>query len=191
MRLTAPGPLSDGEIDLVRPSPRWVDDFLLACAHPQCWHDPATHWSRDQLLGFVQRHPNGTFGHNPGDRWDGYYFWLRPPPTRRPPIPIAGTLSLRLGDDDDLVQYYGHIGYGVFPPARGQHYAERACRLVLPLAKRNGLNTLWITCNPDNLASRRTCERLGATFVDTVAVPARHALFERGEHAKCRYRLSL
>ena len=190
MRLTAPGPLVDGELELIRPSPRWVDDFLLACAHPLCWPDPATHWSREQLLGFVHRHPHGTFGHNPGDRWNGFYFWLRPGVSTKPAIPIAGTLSLRLGEDDDLIRYYGHIGYGVFPAARGHHHAERACRLALPVAKQNGLQTVWITCNPDNVASRRTCERLGATFVDVVSIPPGHELFERGERAKCRYRLA-
>ena len=35
-------------------------------------------------------------------------------------------------------------------------------RLLLPLARRHGLQTVWITCNPDNWASRRTCELAGA-----------------------------
>ena len=190
MRLTLPGPLVDAELQLVRPSPRWVDDFLLACAHPQCWSDPAAHWSHEQLISFVQNYPNGTFGHHPGDRWNGFYFWMRVMPSARPIIPMVGTLSLRLGEDDDLTQYYGHIGYGVFPPARGRHFAERACRLALPVARQNGMSAIWITCNPDNIASRRTCERLGATFVDVVQIPPGHPLFERGERAKCRYRLA-
>ena len=61
----------------------------------------------------------------------------------------------------------------------------------LPLAKANGLSELWITCNPDNLASRRTCERLGAELVDIVPVPFDHPLWSRGDVAKCRYHLSL
>ena len=112
------------------------------------------------------------------DRWPGYYFWL---PlcgrSTRPIVPFAGTLSLRIGHDADLLRHWGHVGYGVFPPARGWRYAERGVRLVMPLAKRHGLRELWITTNPDNLASRRTCERLGATLAETVDVPADHPLW--------------
>jgi tagatose 1,6-diphosphate aldolase len=108
-----------------------------------------------------------------------------------PPVRIAGGIGLRIGNTRDLELYYGHVGYNVFPPARGNHYAERACRLLLPLARAHGLRRLWITCNPDNLASRRTCERLGCTMVDLVHVPAGHPLHLRGEREKCRYRLDL
>jgi predicted acetyltransferase len=79
----------------------------------------------------------------------------------------------------------------VYPFARGHHYAERACRLLLPLARRHGIQPLWITCNPDNFPSRRTCERLGAKLVEIVAVPPRDPLYLRGDHEKCRYRLDL
>ncbi|HEX8324679.1 MAG TPA: GNAT family N-acetyltransferase [Tepidisphaeraceae bacterium] len=182
---------TDGELQLVAPAARFVDDFLAACAHPQCWADTATHWTREQLLSFVQHHPNGTFGHGPRDRWPGYYFWMRLLPADRPAVPIAGTLSLRIGQDEELLRYWGHIGYGVFPPVRGRHYAERACRLVLPLARWHKLDALWITCNPDNFASRRTCERLGGELVETVDIPPDHPLRLKGETQKCRYRVAL
>jgi tagatose 1,6-diphosphate aldolase len=61
----------------------------------------------------------------------------------------------------------------------------------MPLARRHGINPLWITCNPDNHASRRTCERLGATLVEIVPVPVGHTLYQRGEREKCRYRVDL
>ena len=111
-------------------------------------------------------------------------------PAGLPPVPIAGSIGLRIATSFDLEMYLGHIGYKVFPFARGRRYAERACRLVLPLARRH-LRTLWVTCNPENIASRRTCERLGATLVDIVTVPQSHALYARGDRQKCRYRLDL
>ncbi len=103
----------------------------------------------------------------------------------------AGSLNLRIGDTPMIVLYAGHIGYGVEPEYRGHHYAERACRLVLPLAKAHDLNPLWITCNPDNWPSRRTCERLGAELVEIVELPCNTSMYERGEREKCRYRLDL
>ena len=53
------------------------------------------------------------------------------------------------------------------------------------------MSRLWITCNPDNLASRRTCERLGAKLVETVPIPKTHTFYQRGERAKCRFLLEL
>jgi tagatose 1,6-diphosphate aldolase len=109
----------------------------------------------------------------------------------QPPVRMAGGVGLRVGYTAELELYSGHIGYHVYPPARGRHLAERACRLLLNLARRHEMSELWITCNPDNFASRRTCERLGAQFVETVLIPADHPFYLRGERAKCRYLLRL
>jgi tagatose 1,6-diphosphate aldolase len=102
-----------------------------------------------------------------------------------------GRIELRVGDTEPLHRYAGHIGYGVLEAYRGHRYAARACRLLLPLARRHGMRTLWITCNPDNLASRRTCELLGASLVEIVDVPEDTDMHQRGERQKCRYRLDL
>ena len=53
------------------------------------------------------------------------------------------------------------------------------------------MSELWITCNPDNIASRRTCERLGAEMKGVIDVPPGHILYARGERQKCRYRIAL
>lgn len=103
----------------------------------------------------------------------------------------AGSVNLRIGSTHDLEQYFGHLGYDVMPAFRGHHYAERACRLLFPLARAHGLATLWITCNPNNYPSRRTCERLGAALVDVVALPPESEMYQRGDREKCRYRLIL
>lgn len=103
----------------------------------------------------------------------------------------VGDIHLRAGTTPNLEYYAGQIGYGVAPAFRGRRYAERATRLVLPLARRHGFVTLWITCNPDNHASRRTCERLGATLVEIVALPTDNEQYLAGEREKCRYRLDL
>jgi tagatose 1,6-diphosphate aldolase len=103
----------------------------------------------------------------------------------------AGHVDFRAGSTRDLERYGGHIGYAVDPLHRGHHYAERAVRLILPFVRRHGFTSLWITCNPDNTASRRTCERLGATLVDVVPLPPDNDQYARGDREKCRYRLEL
>jgi len=87
--------------------------------------------------------------------------------------------------------YEGHLAYGVLPEFRGHHYAARACRLLLPLARSHGMTELWVTCNPDNWASRRTCELAGAVLVDTVDLPEDIDMYQEEERQKCRYRLGL
>jgi tagatose 1,6-diphosphate aldolase len=103
----------------------------------------------------------------------------------------VGSIELRVGNTHNIIMYGGHIGYLVIPEYRGHHYAARACKLLFPLARRHGLNTLWITCNPDNIASRRTCELAGATFVEIVDLPEYSDMYQEGERQKCRYRIDL
>jgi len=100
-----------------------------------------------------------------------------------------GYIELRVGDTHHLAMYAGHIGYRVVPQHRGHRYAARSCRLLLPLARDHGLKTLWITCNPDNIASRRTCELAGAEFIEIVDLPEDTDMYQEGERQKCRYRL--
>lgn len=102
-----------------------------------------------------------------------------------------GTIDLRVGETDHIARYAGHIGYRVHPQHRGHHYAARACRLLLPLARNHRLAALWITCDPENAASRRTCELAGAQFVEIVDLPPDTDMYRRGERRKCRYRLDL
>lgn len=104
---------------------------------------------------------------------------------------IAGRISLRLGDTEDIVLYAGHIGYEVSPRFRGNRYAARSLMLVLSKAKLVGMNEVWVTCNPDNTASKRTCEVVGGQYVETVEVPPTSRLYANGARAKCRYRFDL
>jgi tagatose 1,6-diphosphate aldolase len=101
----------------------------------------------------------------------------------------VGTINLRVGESKLLTHYAGQIGFAIDEPHRGHHYAERACRLLLPFAGMNGLSPVWITCSPDNHASRRTIERLGAEYVETVEVPADYPLPDGALRQKRRYRI--
>jgi predicted acetyltransferase len=102
-----------------------------------------------------------------------------------------GRISLRVGHTKELDFIGGQIGYGVEPEYRGHHYAARSCKLLFPLAKAHGLSPIWITCNPDNWASRRTCELAGGQFIEIVDAPPGSWAYERGEFQKCRYRFDL
>lgn len=188
-----PGRLVDDELELVEPSETWIDDALESFSHPltQDLEPQIASTTRAQLLEFISACPRG---HQAGDpsagMAPGYHFWIY---WKRldAPIHLAGAISLRIGQTPDLQLYLGHVGYNVLPPARGHGLAARATLLLLPLARAHGIQTLWVTSNPDNLASRRTIERLGGVFVETIELPKQHPLRSRGETHKCRYRLDL
>ena len=101
-----------------------------------------------------------------------------------------GTVNLRIGSTAHLVRYAGHIGYGVHPAHRGHHYAARSVTLLLPVARNLGIDPLWITCDPENMASRRSLEIAGAELIEIVDVPEDCGIRKYGGKVrKCRYRL--
>lgn len=101
----------------------------------------------------------------------------------------VGKIELRIGNTNHIIMYGGHVAYGVSPEHRGHHYAARGCKLLLPLARGHDLKTLWITCNPDNIASARTCELAGAELIKIVDLPEDTDMFQEGERQKCRYKI--
>jgi len=103
----------------------------------------------------------------------------------------VGLLRFRIGTSEWISLYAGHVGYAISEPHRGRRYASRALRLLLPLARLNEITPIWITCDPGNLASRRTCELAGARFISTVPLSPGNDMYERGDRFKCRYRLDL
>jgi predicted acetyltransferase len=101
----------------------------------------------------------------------------------------AGAIELRLGTSDFIRQFAGHVGYGVEPPYRGKRLAARALRLILPLAGRHGFTSIWVTVDPENWASRRSCELAGATMVEVVDLPVDCEMYREGYRQRCRYEL--
>lgn len=116
-----------------------------------------------------------------------YTFWI----TRLGQETPIGSIQLRIGHTEYVEKYGGHIGYEIYPSFRGHRYAARSCQLILSLAKQHNLKTIWITCDPDNISSRRTCEIIGARLVEIIDVPHEHELYLSGSHQKCRYKLDL
>ena len=101
---------------------------------------------------------------------------------------VIGHIDIRLGYTLSIVRFGGHFGYGIEPGWRGHHYAGKACKLLRQIAVTYGMDVLWITCNPDNLPSRKTCEWIGASLVEIVNLPPENYQYKKGERQKCRYR---
>lgn len=80
---------------------------------------------------------------------------------------FVGYLALRHELNDFLLEQGGHIGYAVRPSRRGRGHASRALALALVRARELGLDRVLLTCDEDNVASRRTIERNGGVYEDT------------------------
>ena len=100
-----------------------------------------------------------------------------------------GSINLRFASTPHIELYAGHIGYSVLPAHRGHGYAAGSVRLLVPFARYLELDPLWITCDPENLASRRTLELAKAELVEVVEVPEDCVIHRSGHPRKCRYRL--
>ena len=98
-----------------------------------------------------------------------------------------GVCDLRIGHNDNLY-YGGNIGYSIDEEYRGHHYAGKACLLLFELAKMHQLEYVIITCNPDNYASRKTCEYAGGKLLEIVELPEDNDMRQKGETEKCVFK---
>jgi predicted acetyltransferase len=98
----------------------------------------------------------------------------------------VGHINFRVGDTEHVRLCAGHIGYGVFESFRGHGYALQACRALAPFVREVSPEVI-ITANPDNHASLRTIERLGAQFLDEIPVAEHDPHYAHGARMKRRY----
>ncbi|MBP3398443.1 MAG: GNAT family N-acetyltransferase [Erysipelotrichaceae bacterium] len=96
----------------------------------------------------------------------------------------VGYCDLRMGMNPDL-EILGQVGYHIEERYRGHHFAYRACVLLFESAKELGMEELLITCNPDNIPSRKTLEALGGTLKAIVDVPKENVCYQNGDRQKC------
>lgn len=75
-------------------------------------------------------------------------------------------ISIRHRLTSRLAEVGGHIGYDVRPSARRQGHATAMLAAVLPYAYRLGIDPALLTCDTDNVGSRKVIEANGGVFED-------------------------
>ncbi len=77
---------------------------------------------------------------------------------------IVGMIDLRLGLNEYLRNFGGHIGYSVRPSERKKGYNKINLYLILQVAQNHGLEKVLITCTEKNEGSKKTILSLGGKF---------------------------
>jgi len=77
---------------------------------------------------------------------------------------IVACVRLRFWLTPSLEVEGGHIGYDVRPSSRGRGFGTAALGLVLPEARRRGLERVRLTVDSDNLPSIKIIERNGGVL---------------------------
>jgi predicted acetyltransferase len=169
-------------LQLVEPDPRYQDSYLAALRE-------LTEEGNGHYLELVVPPEQGFPGvdyslatlSDPAvfAEYCAYSKALEDPATGRPPSWVPGTY-LWMVDDDEVVgrislrheltpwllEVGGHIGYAVRPGARRRGYATLALSLMCTIASDRGIDPALVTCDQDNVASRKVIENNGGVLED-------------------------
>lgn len=91
---------------------------------------------------------------------------------------FVGRLAIRHSLTPALREAGGHIGYDVRPTRRREGHANRMLASALPIAAGLGLDRVLLTCDEDNVGSRKVIENNGGVL-------------EAKENGKRRYWITL
>ena len=81
-----------------------------------------------------------------------------------------GRLSLRHELNEALLLWGGHIGYQIRPSKRRRGYGKEILRLGLIKARESGLSRVLVTCDEDNIGSRKIIEYNGGQLENIIEV---------------------
>lgn len=149
---------------LIRPSMAYTRSFRELTDEMRAESDgfPAF-WNalkeRDDIEGYIRERANHAHGKQLPDGWvPASTFWLVDGDE------IVGEANLRHELTEHLRTVGGHVGYWIRPSMRRKGYGAHILRMILPEAKKIGIERLLVTCDETNEASRRIIETNGGVL---------------------------
>lgn len=141
--------------ELVLPSMQYKDSFTSALEEFHKENRYNTHYPEDvgEFKSFIDKLNGFSRGENlPEGYVPGTVFWLVDK------MEFIGTLTIRHELNEDLMQEGGHVGYDIRPSKRGKGYGKEILRLGLIKAKEMGIDKVLITCDLENIPSKKVIE---------------------------------
>jgi len=83
---------------------------------------------------------------------------------------FVGRLSVRHELNEQLLLFGGHIGYEIRPSKRKQGYGKEILRLGLEKARELGLHRVLVTCDEDNIGSKKIIEHNGGKLENALEI---------------------
>jgi len=83
---------------------------------------------------------------------------------------FIGKVSIRHKLTESLKKWGGHIGYEIRPSERRKGYGVKILALSLKKAKQLGFKKVLVTCNEDNIGSKKIIEKNGGIFENKIKV---------------------
>ncbi len=81
---------------------------------------------------------------------------------------IVGVGSVRHYLNEYLEKFGGHIGYSIRPTERKKGYGSKALELLINQAKEMNIEKILITCNINNIGSKKVIENNNGKFINQI-----------------------
>lgn len=81
---------------------------------------------------------------------------------------IVGVGSVRHYLNEYLEKFGGHIGYSIRPTERKKGYGSKALELLINQAKKMNIEKILITCNINNIGSKKVIENNNGKFINQI-----------------------
>lgn len=153
------------EYELVRPCEEYLgdayayrDEFILAGSE---FHGDGGVYHFDDLhdwIAYNRRLENHEVAES---AWTEYAQYLY---VRREDAHIIGMINWRDTDNAGLLENAGQIGYSVRPSERNKGHAKQMLKLVAAMLFGRGWDTILLTCDRTNEASKRTILACGGAY---------------------------
>lgn len=151
-----------GTVTLEQPDLKYKDGYLAALAEFQAegrYQNLNIEELESDFDAFIEKIPNIRIEMNKVPESE---FWLIDNEE------YIGRLSIRHELNEELLRVGGHIGYAIRPSERKRGYGKKALELGLQEAKKLGLKKVLVTCDSNNIGSRKIIESQGGVLENEV-----------------------
>ncbi len=98
---------------------------------------------------------------------------------RKSDMKMVGCMQVHNVLTERMKKYTGHVGYSVRPSERKKGYAKKMLAKALDFLSSFGFEEVFVSCLPENEASRKTILANGGDFVETVFLKEDNVTLEK------------